>query len=100
MTVDPRQIDGAISEATGLFRTIRGLRSFEKDNFAITKSDSMVNNDEIHRKCKKVAKLSIKTAEIYTLGNKQTLIHIKEFLKQNGFVADREKQIKNDYLLI
>ncbi len=43
MTVDPKQIDGAISEATGLFRTIRGLRSFEKDNFAITKSDSMVN---------------------------------------------------------
>jgi putative ABC transport system permease protein len=43
LTVDPKQIDGAISEATGLFRTIRGLRSFEENNFSITKSDSMVN---------------------------------------------------------
>ena len=33
----------AVSESTGLFRTIRGVGIKEEDNFEITKSDSIAN---------------------------------------------------------
>ena len=36
------ELDGAIGEATGLFRQIRGLRPGEDDDFEIEKSDSLV----------------------------------------------------------
>ena len=37
----PTEIDAAIGEATGLFRTVRGLRVTEKNDFEITRSDSI-----------------------------------------------------------
>src|SRR5213075_1470622 len=40
---DITKMDGAISAATGIFRTIRGVRISEDDNFEITKSDSIAN---------------------------------------------------------
>jgi putative ABC transport system permease protein len=40
---EPRMLDMAISEATGLFRVIRGLRPGQKNNFAIESSDSLAN---------------------------------------------------------
>jgi putative ABC transport system permease protein len=38
-----QQMDAAISAATGLFRTVRGVRIGEDENFEITKSDSIAN---------------------------------------------------------
>jgi len=38
---DSQQIDGAISEATGLFRVIRRLTVHDEDNFNINKSDNL-----------------------------------------------------------
>ena len=35
-------VDGAISEATGIFRLIRRLATTEEDNFVMDKSDSIV----------------------------------------------------------
>jgi putative ABC transport system permease protein len=40
---DVHSLDAAISVATGLFRTIRGVRIVEEENFEITKSDSIAN---------------------------------------------------------
>ncbi|MCC7232222.1 MAG: ABC transporter permease [Bacteroidia bacterium] len=40
---DVKTMDAAISEATGLLRTIRGVRIGEEDTFEITKSDSIAN---------------------------------------------------------
>ncbi|MBI1192199.1 MAG: FtsX-like permease family protein [Bacteroidetes bacterium] len=37
----PTEIDAAIGEATGLFRQVRGLNIKEKDDFEITRSDSI-----------------------------------------------------------
>ena len=37
-----KMMDGAISQATGVFRPIRKLSTIEEDNFAIDKSDSFV----------------------------------------------------------
>jgi putative ABC transport system permease protein len=39
----PRMLDMAISEATGLFRVIRGLAPGEENDFAIESSDSLAN---------------------------------------------------------
>lgn len=39
---DIRLMEGAIGQATATFRPIRGLTTIEEDNFAIDKSDSMV----------------------------------------------------------
>ena len=39
----PRFLDMAVSEATGLFRVIRGLRPGQENNFVIETSDSLVN---------------------------------------------------------
>ncbi len=41
MAKNPQSIDIAMSEATGLFRIIRGLSLSEKDNFALEKSDNL-----------------------------------------------------------
>jgi len=38
---DSQQVDGAISEATGLFRVIRRLTVHDEDNFNINKSDNL-----------------------------------------------------------
>jgi putative ABC transport system permease protein len=40
---DPRKMDYAMEEATGIFRLVRGLPIREKEDFAISKSDSFVN---------------------------------------------------------
>ena len=40
---DVKNMDAAISAATGLFRTIRGVRIGEDETFEITKSDSIAN---------------------------------------------------------
>ncbi len=40
---DMKNMDAAISAATGLFRTIRGVRIGEDETFEITKSDSIAN---------------------------------------------------------
>lgn len=40
---DVKNIDAGISAATGLFRTIRGVRIGEDETFEITKSDSIAN---------------------------------------------------------
>jgi putative ABC transport system permease protein len=40
---DVKMMDAAISVATGLFRTIRGVRIGEDETFEITKSDSIAN---------------------------------------------------------
>jgi putative ABC transport system permease protein len=40
---DVRLIDGAIDQAEGVFRPIRGMEVTEGDNFNIDKSDSIVN---------------------------------------------------------
>lgn len=36
-------------------------------------------------------------AKVYNVQSQTTLRHIKEFLRQNGFVADNKKQIVADY---
>lgn len=43
MTSSPQQMEAAISEATGKFRIIRGLRAGMEDDFEITKSDNLAN---------------------------------------------------------
>lgn len=40
---DVKNMDAAISAATGLFRTVRGVRIGEDETFEITKSDSIAN---------------------------------------------------------
>ncbi|MFO8234385.1 MAG: ABC transporter permease [Bacteroidales bacterium] len=40
---DPKLLDIAVSEATGLFRAIRNLRIMEENNFEIETSDNLVN---------------------------------------------------------
>lgn len=42
MSTNPAQSEGAIGEATALFRNIRGLKAGMSDNFEITKSDAIV----------------------------------------------------------
>jgi putative ABC transport system permease protein len=39
---DPNQIDNAIAWATSMFRNIRGLKSYQSNDFEITKSDSLI----------------------------------------------------------
>ncbi len=39
---DAVQVDAAVSAATGLFRNIRRLRATQKDDFEITKNDSLI----------------------------------------------------------
>jgi putative ABC transport system permease protein len=41
MAKNPQTVDIAMSEATGLFRVIRGLNLSEKDNFSLEKSDNL-----------------------------------------------------------
>lgn len=41
MVSDPGKMEGAIGEATGLFRNVRKLRVKDVDNFEITKSDAI-----------------------------------------------------------
>jgi len=41
MSANPQQVEGAIGEATALFRNIRGLRTADENNFEITKSDAI-----------------------------------------------------------
>ncbi|MBC7746345.1 MAG: ABC transporter permease [Flavobacterium sp.] len=41
MSNDPQQMEGAIGEATGIFRNIRGLNAGYEDNFEISKSDAI-----------------------------------------------------------
>ena len=41
-TIDPSKVESAIDEATGLFRSVRKLTVYEKNNFEIIKSDSIV----------------------------------------------------------
>jgi len=43
MPIDPEMLDYAVGEAEGLFRNIRKLTVYDKNNFAISKSDSMAN---------------------------------------------------------
>lgn len=43
ITNSSSQMDAAISEANGIFRTIRKVRIGEEDNFEITKSDNLAN---------------------------------------------------------
>ena len=40
-STDPEQMEGAIGEATGIFRNIRGLNASNDNNFEITKSDAI-----------------------------------------------------------
>lgn len=40
---DAMNLDAAVGEATGLFRTVRQLRINQEDNFSVNRSDSMVN---------------------------------------------------------
>lgn len=40
-STDPEQMEGAIGEATGIFRNIRGLNASNDDNFEVTKSDAI-----------------------------------------------------------
>lgn len=40
-TNDPKMVDAAITEATGLFRNVRGLTLEYEDNFNITKADNL-----------------------------------------------------------
>ena len=40
-STDPEQMEGAIGEATGIFRNIRGLNAGNDNNFEITKSDAI-----------------------------------------------------------
>ena len=40
---DPKLLDAAVSEATGLFRVVRKLRPGEQNNFAVETSDNLVN---------------------------------------------------------
>lgn len=44
-----------------------------------------------------VAEVNGKKATVYNLQSDSTLRHVKEFLKQEGFLADSKKQIKTDY---
>ncbi|MDQ3140799.1 MAG: ABC transporter permease [Bacteroidota bacterium] len=39
---DAAEIDRMVDEATGTFRTIRGLRAYEESNFRISKSDGII----------------------------------------------------------
>lgn len=43
MPADPKLLDVAVGEATGVFRTIRKLETGQVENFDVRKSDSMVN---------------------------------------------------------
>jgi len=43
MPFDPEMLDYAVGEAEGLFRNIRKLTVYDKNNFVIRKSDSMAN---------------------------------------------------------
>ncbi len=43
MTPNATQLDAATGEAKGLFRTIRGLKVSEQENFSVVRSDSMVS---------------------------------------------------------
>ena len=43
MALDPRSLEPASGEATGLFRIIRKVRVNEEDSFDITKSDNLAN---------------------------------------------------------
>lgn len=45
-----------------------------------------------------VAKIENNKAEVYGTYSSETLIHIKEFLQQNGFKADNCVQIREDYM--
>ena len=44
-----------------------------------------------------VAEINGKKATVYNLQSDSTLRHVKEFLKQAGFLADNKKQIMQDY---
>ncbi len=46
-----------------------------------------------------VAEVNGKKASVYNLQSDSTLRHVKEFLKQAGFLADNKKQIINDYYI-
>jgi len=39
---DPNQIDNAVAWATALFRNIRGLKAYQRNDFEISKSDSLI----------------------------------------------------------
>ncbi|MDO9511293.1 MAG: ABC transporter permease [Bacteroidales bacterium] len=43
MTSDATNMDAAVGEAQGLFRSVRELRVNQDDNFSVNRSDSMVN---------------------------------------------------------
>lgn len=45
----------------------------------------------------KVAEIRNGKARVFNDHSQTTLRHIKEFLKQNGFIAENKKQILNDY---
>lgn len=45
----------------------------------------------------KVAEIKDNRAYVYNLQSATTLIHVKEFLKQNGFKVDSKRQIEHDY---
>ena len=45
-----------------------------------------------------VAKIENNTAKVYGTYSSETLIHIREFLQQNGFKADSCTQIREDYM--
>ena len=45
-----------------------------------------------------VAQIKNGKAQIYGIYSATTLRHIKEFLKQNNFIADNKNQIIKDYL--
>lgn len=40
----------------------------------------------------------VRIPQVYDTYSATTLRHIKEFLKQNGFVAENKKQIERDYM--
>lgn len=46
-----------------------------------------------------VARIKNKKAYVFNTQSQTTVKHIKEFLKQNGFVATTKKQIITDYQL-
>ena len=41
---------------------------------------------------------TVKIPRVYDTYSATTLRHIKEFLKQNGFIAESKKQIERDYM--
>jgi putative ABC transport system permease protein len=43
MTAKATQLDAATGEAKGLFRTIRGIKLGQEENFSVVRSDSMVS---------------------------------------------------------